>query len=133
MSEPTQTTDANGDNVAQFPAGGEGQESERESLLRQPNQEFLDKLKAANEELNEIAAERKELNDKKGAIFANFERYGLNKHAVRAAIKYNSMDPEQRDNFDLSYAVMRKALGQPVQDDMFIAAAEATVRDHAKH
>ena len=102
------------------------------SMFRQPNPEFMQKLSNASEEVETINLKRKELNDQLSLIMARFENHGLNKEAVRASIRYNDMNEKQRENYDISYAIMRKAQGQPLQDDLFVASAHRTIKDSQK-
>lgn len=104
--------------------------SEETPLINPSDAEFMEKLRKASDELDDIAARRSELNANSQAVFARFDRDGLNRHAIRAARAYMKLDPEKRENYDLSYQVMRKALGAPVQDDLFEAYARKQVTSH---
>lgn len=96
------------------------------------DQEFLNELVEAEKDLAEIDDERAELNARKGEITARLVNKGLNKDAVNAAIKYFRTEEDKRQNFDLSYAITRKALGVPIQDDLFVAAAQRAVDKHGR-
>lgn len=131
----------NGD-LAKAQAAGEAQrngaddstEAEDKAVGPSFDPAFMQHVVAAQEKLYNIASRRSELNSEANAVIAGLEKYGLNKHAVRAAIKYHGMDPKQRETYDLSYAVARKALGQPLQDDLFVVAAQRAVDQHkSKH
>ncbi len=53
---------------------------------------------------------------------------GFNKDALEAAIKYSRTPEDKRENFDLTYLYVRKALGTPIQDDLFVAAVQEQVK-----
>lgn len=117
--------------LAQAEAKRKAEENPDETPLINPSDaEFMEKLRQASDELDDIAARRSELNANSQAVFARFDRDGLNRHAIRAARAYMKLDPEKRENYDLSYQVMRKALGAPVQDDLFEAYARKQVTSH---
>lgn len=117
--------------MAQADAKRKAEENPEETPLINPSDaEFMEKLRKASDELDDIAAQRSELNANSQAVFARFDRDGLNRHAIRAARAYMKLDPEKRENYDLSYQVMRKALGAPIQDDLFEAYARKQVTSH---
>lgn len=89
----------------------------------QPTERFLAKMREAAEEIESIATRRKALNTESAAVFANLEAHGLNKIAVRKALAYMRLGPEDRENFDWTYAQMRLALGAPIQPDLFVEQA----------
>lgn len=92
------------------------------------DQSFLQKLIDARAKLEDIANQRSSLNAASTAIFASLDVYGMNREALRAAIRYTKMDEDQRENYDLSYLISRKAMGHPVQADLFEEKAKAEVR-----
>lgn len=53
---------------------------------------------------------------------------GFNKDALDAAIKYAKNPEEKRENWDLTYLYCRKALGAPIQDDLFSVAVQEQVK-----
>ena len=77
---------------------------------------------------DEIADSRAALNAKLAAGKTDLIDKGFNKHALAAAIKYSKTEEDKRENFDLTYLYCRKALGVPVQDDLFAAAVGEQVR-----
>lgn len=77
---------------------------------------------------DEIADSRAALNAKLAAGKTALIDAGFNKHALAAAIKYAKTEEDKRENFDLTYLYCRRALGVPVQDDLFAAA----VGEHVK-
>ena len=88
-------------------------------------------IREAEANLEVIDDERAELSARKAAIVANMVDKGLNKEAIKAAFKYFRTPEDKRERFDLSYQIARKALGCPVQDDLFVAAAQRQVDQHA--
>lgn len=110
------------------PQGGDDQKNVDKLSEVQFNNDFLQKLVDARNKLDDIASHRSSLNAASTAIFASLDVYGLNREALRSAIRYTKMDEEGRENYDLSYLISRKALGQPVQADLFEEKAKAEVR-----
>ena len=78
--------------------------------------------------LDEIQLQREELNASKAAAQAQLVNMGFNADALKAAISYAKTPEDKRQNFDLSYQYARRALGCPVQDDLFIAAMQQQVK-----
>lgn len=117
--------------MAQADAERSEAENPKETPLINPSDaKFMEKIRKASDELDDIAAQRSELNAKSQAVFARFDRDGLNRHAVRSARAYMKLDPEKRQNYDFSYQVMRKALGAPIQDDLFENYMKNQVTSH---
>ena len=75
----------------------------------------------------DVKTSREALNAKLAAGKAGLVDDGFNKDALDAAIKYANTPEEKRENFDLTYMYSRKALGVPVQDDLFVAAMQHQV------
>lgn len=96
------------------------------------DQKFIDLLVSAEKKMQEIDDRRAELNASKAEVMAKLVNEGLNKDAVKAAIKYFRTPEDKRTNFDLSYAYARKAFGTPLQDDLFVASAQRQVDNYAK-
>lgn len=108
---------------------GDGKSENEDKLADvQFDQGFLQKIVDAATKLEDIANQRSSLNAASTAIFAGFDVYGLNRNALRAAIRYTKMNDDQKGNYDLSYLIARKALKVPVQADLFEEKAKAEVR-----
>jgi len=104
----------------------ENQET-NDSILAQPDESFLQELRDAASEMDSINDQRAELNAAKRAIVERLQaQYGCNRHAMKAAIQYCKLDEDKRENFDLTYQVTRRALGAPVQHDLFDAQLAMT-------
>lgn len=90
----------------------------------------LELIRRTNEELDRIADEREELNHAKGEAIARLKNKGIPVDAFTAARKYIRTKEEKRAGWDLAYQFCRKALGEPLQDDLFEAAARRQVENH---
>jgi hypothetical protein len=98
-------------------------------FLAAPDEAFLQKLRDVSAELGDIGAKREELNAQKTALEQGLAAdYGVNVRAMRAAIRYCELSDEQKIGWDLTNQVMRKALGQPVQMDLFEAQVTKAVK-----
>ena len=65
-----------------------------------------------------LAAERKDINDKRKAILEGLlAKHGIHREVFKMLMRYKGMDETQRRNFDLSFVTVREALGEPVQMD----------------
>jgi len=97
------------------------------TILAQPDEGFLQELRDAAAEMDAINDRRADLNAAKKAIVERLQaQYGCNRHAMKAAIQYCKLDESKRENFDLTYQVTRRALGAPVQADLFDAQIAKT-------
>jgi hypothetical protein len=100
-------------------------QTEKESVW---DSDTLTEVKEFAQLVDDIADSRAALNAKLAAGKTALIDKGFNKHALAAAIKYAKTEEDKRENFDLTYLYCRKALGVPVQDDLFAAAVEEQVR-----
>lgn len=91
------------------------------------DQATLSKVTAFAATMEEISAQRDEVNARKAAAIVELVNLGFNKDAIGAALKYHNTPEEKRANFDLSYIYARKAFGAPIQDDLFSAAMQQQV------
>lgn len=91
-----------------------------EEKLRSQNVSDLEKagLLMVNEmlELNKASAE---INSKKEAIRTRGEAMGINRHALMAAVKISNMNEDHLDGYDFSIMILRRAIGNPIQPDLF--------------
>ena len=94
------------------------------------NAKFLAKITAGHEKLSKIKTQRDKLNKQKAEVISNLVDMGLDRNALKAAIAYADTPPDKRGLFDLSYAATRKALGVPLQDDLFVAQVQHAVDAH---
>ena len=83
-------------------------------------------IASAFEEFKRIEGVVKGLNQEKAAIVEDLQARGINRHALRAVFRFWKMDPESREGLDLSMAICRRAIGEPIQLDILAAPAEIT-------
>jgi uncharacterized protein (UPF0335 family) len=74
---------------------------------------------AAQAKIEKIEDERAAMNADKKSIIERLEVRGINKHALKLAFRYAKMDSKQREGFDVAYKVVRRAIGLPLQGDLF--------------
>jgi len=85
-----------------------------------------------------LAAENKrsEANADIAAARAKIESLGIAKKALAWAMAYSKLDVDQRSGIDLSFTIVREAIGLPVQADLFdgtmIKLAEAAPTEKPK-
>ena len=91
------------------------------------DEETLQRVRDFADLTADVKTSREALNAKLAAGKAGLVDDGFNKDALDAAIKYANTPEEKRENFDLTYMYSRKALGVPVQDDLFVAAMQQQV------
>jgi len=91
------------------------------------DENVLQKVSKFGDTMGEIKTAREALNARKAAAVTELVDLGFNKDALVAALKYVNTEEEKRENFDLTYIYARKALGQPIQDDLFVAATQRQV------
>jgi hypothetical protein len=76
---------------------------------------------------------RDKLNAELAAALAALVDKGFNKDGLKAAVKYYETPEENRENFDLSNAFAREALGLPIQGDLlFESSVERQTQAHTK-
>lgn len=66
--------------------------------------------------------ERSDVNADMAAIREALQAKGIPKKAFAMALQYINMDPDDREGFDIAYALCREAGGLPMQEDLFAAA-----------
>ena len=90
----------------------------------------------ALQKMKRLKDERTDVNAEMGAIREALQAQGIPKKAFAMANSYINMDPDDREGFDIAYALCREAGGLPLQEDLFAAAdrmaAEATAKEPAK-
>ncbi len=88
----------------------------------------LQRVRDFSETVSEVKSAREALNAQLAAAKTKLIDDGFNKDALEAAIKYARTEEDKRQNFDLTYLYCRKALGHPIQDDLFMAATQQQVK-----
>ena len=63
--------------------------------------------------------QRKSVNTEIEALVAELETHGINRHALKFVMFYIGLDEKQRANFDDTMVIVREAMGQPMQGDLF--------------
>ncbi len=92
------------------------------------DQETMKEVEDYAKLVDEIADTRAALNARLAAAKTSLVDAGFNRDALRAAVSYAKTPESKRENFDLTYLYCRKALGVPVQDDLFVAAMQQQVK-----
>lgn len=96
------------------------------------NMTKLEKLIADSlKELDHQEGNRSEANAEMAATREVLAAKGISKKALAAARTYMKLDPDDREGFDIAYALVRKVGGLPMQDDLF-SAAEAKAREEGE-
>ena len=101
-------------------SGPEGNMTKLEKLI-------ADSLKS----LDQHEANRTEENAEMAAIREVLAAKGISKKALSAARTYMKLDPDDREGFDIAYALVRKVGGLPMQDDLFAAAERKAKEEEA--
>lgn len=97
------------------------------------NMTKLEKLIADSlKQLDQHEANRSEENAEMAAIREVLAAKGISKKALAAARTYMKLDPDDREGFDIAYALVRKVGGLPMQDDLF-AAAERKAKEEEEN
>lgn len=97
------------------------------------NMTKLEKLIADSlKELDQQESNRSEANAEMAATREVLAAKGISKKALAAARMYMKLDPEDREGFDIAYALVRKVGGLPMQDDLFAAAERKAAEEEAK-
>lgn len=87
------------------------------------NMTKLEKLIADSlKQLDEFEGNRSEANAEMAAVREVLAAKGVSKKALAAARMYMKLDPDDREGFDIAYALVRKVGGLPMQEDLFAAA-----------
>lgn len=91
-----------------------------ETKLKNSNLEDLIKQCSDGiETILQYEQERRETNSEITAIREQLESVGISKKALGMALQVSKMSPDQLDGFDLAYRILRRAIGQPMQMDIF--------------
>lgn len=72
--------------------------------------------------VSNLKLDRADVNDEINSIRATLAAKGIPKKAFDMAAAYIKMDPDDREGFDVAYALVREAGGLPLQEDLFSAA-----------
>lgn len=91
-------------------------------MAKLTNEGLIEKIANAIANVKSLKNDRADVNAEIQAVRENMNALGIPKKAFDMAMKYMDMDPEDRESFDIAYALVRKAGGLPMQDDLFEAA-----------
>ena len=72
--------------------------------------------------VGDLKLDRADINAEIQSVRANLVTHGIPKKAFDMALSYINMDPDDREGFDVAYALVREAGGLPMQEDLFSAA-----------
>src|SRR5262245_6995059 len=92
---------------------------------------LLLKVAGAVAAINASKEARKEINASILEQLDGLEGEGIPKAAVRMAMTYLDWDERKQAGFDRAYAIVRKAMGAPVQGDLLDWLASAPAVDEA--
>lgn len=118
-----------------FPQGGGQSEdpdnpmpekTEVQSILAQPDQEFLDLIESTFNRIDALELGRKEIGDKIKAEKSCLLAKGLNNESFKTVKAFRKLNEEQQENYDLSVQVMRRAIKDPVQLELLDAQIART-------
>ena len=98
-----------------------------ESVHHTWNADTRSAVEAYGQTVAEVAAEREALSARLQAAKTDLVAKGFNRDALKAAISYANTAEKDRLNWDQSYIYARRALGCPIQEDMFVAAMQDEV------
>lgn len=72
--------------------------------------------------VSDLKLDRTDINAEIQSVRSNLVTHGVPKKAFDMALSYINMDPDDREGFDIAYALVREAGGLPMQEDLFAAA-----------
>ncbi len=82
--------------------------------------EIENAIRVTIEEVKKITGDREALNDDMQAVLSALEAdHGINREAVRLAVKVMGWDQDKRQVFDIAYGLVRTVAGQPLQAELF--------------
>lgn len=76
----------------------------------------------AIKKVGDLKLDRADVNAEIQSVRTNLVTHGIPKKAFDMALSYINMDPDDREGFDVAYALVREAGGLPMQEDLFTAA-----------
>lgn len=82
-------------------------------------------IEKAFSEIGELGKNREAINKKVQAIRETLYSNGVPKEAFDLARNYSQWPEDKRRNFDLAFAVCRKAIGMPMQSDFLDKIGDA--------
>lgn len=76
-------------------------------------------------EIDQVAKNRQALNDKMTELRSALEARGIPKKALDWALAYRDLNETEREAFDFAYVLVRDAIGEPVQRELFATPSVA--------
>lgn len=113
-------------NVSTLPLAGAGTDPAADTVEHVWNTDTQNQVAKYAALVGDIAKKREALNTKLAAGKAGLVVIGFHKEALAAAISYAKTPEEDRHNWDESYIFGRKALGCPLQQDLFMTIKDNT-------
>ncbi len=96
------------------------------------NADTLQAIKSYSNTVDEVNATREAANAKLAAAKTALVDKGFNRDALKAALSYANTPEDKRKAWDESYIFARRALGVPIQEDLFAAAMRDEVTVEGK-
>ena len=93
--------------------------TKEEQLRGQDVSELEAAALVAVNQIKQLDVEASALNAKKEEIRQRMESKGINRHALAASVRISKMDEDKLDGYDLSLLILRRAIGNPMQPDLF--------------
>lgn len=93
------------------------QQEDEQTITDTP--EMRDRIRGAVGRIQALKIDRKQINDEITAEYSDLESHGVNRQAVKEAIKRLEMNETKRVERDFSYALVLRALGIAYQADLF--------------
>ena len=97
-------------------------ETTKEQANAARRDELLSSIRQGVAEIADAKANRTASNEAIGEVRARLETLGIPRKSLAAAMQYMDMDPDKRRGFDVAYALVREALGEPVDNQGDIIA-----------
>ena len=88
---------------------------------KQFDDETKQKLQDAHQQIKELKAKRKGVNEEVSAVMNKLEGQGFSKKGLKAAMMFLDLDETDGILFDNTFIAFRTANGRPVQPDLFEA------------
>lgn len=119
MARPAEQFDIEGDQDGVETGGTAARDSSQEDL-----QEKLNRIEESFNRIDQLKNNRAEIQAEIQAAREQIVALGIPKKAFDMACAYSKMDEDQRKGFDTAYAIVRRAIGLPIQADLFEAGSD---------
>jgi hypothetical protein len=83
--------------------------------------ELLKDIRTGVDVIKAAKLERESYSEDISAAIERLESKGINRHALRMAMRYAEFDEDVRAGFDVAYQLVREAIGVPFEDQLFDA------------